>query len=136
MAKMFKLNYPIETPEAYAFWASRHKCNVMKSYIAYSTDLADANDNLKRAGYSLHWRKKAIASFGKWVAYPEMRRIPFSELETPYWECMPYDGTVVPPFKDYWDDPDHWNDQIRWNTAGVWANVGDEFWVNTSNWEK
>lgn len=84
-----KLNYPIETEEAKAMWASSHKCNRMKAIIAFSLTLENANDNLRRAGYTLQWRKKAIRAFAKYVNNPFMKGIPFTETTTPWWECMP-----------------------------------------------
>lgn len=87
-----RLNYPIKTPEAEAMWGSRHKCNRMKSIIAFSLTLENANDNLRRYGYTLQWRKKAIRAFGKYVNQPTMKGIPFSPISTPWWECMPVAG--------------------------------------------
>lgn len=110
-----KLNYPIRTPEAEAMWASRHKCNRMKSIIAYSLNLVNANDNLRRYGYTLQWRKKAIRAFGKYVNQPDMKDIPLSPISTPWWECMP----VGKPEEDtlelkLWEDFDLWNDDEDW----------------------
>lgn len=114
MPLMFKLNYPIETPEAKAFWASRHKCNKMKSIIAFSLDLSNANDNLRRAGYRRHWRLRALNNFGMYVNKPTMATVPFSEIETPWWVCMPYKPGTTPPTKCVWVDSDVWVDTDRW----------------------
>lgn len=84
------LNYPIETDEAKAMWASKHKCNKMKAIIAFSLDLDNANDNLRRYGYTLAWRTKAIDAFGTYVNNPDCTGIPLTPLSTPWWECMPY----------------------------------------------
>lgn len=99
-----KLNYPITTPEAKAMWASRHKCNRMKAIIAFSLNLANANDNLRRAGYTLQWRKKAIKAFKTYVNKPTMAGVPFSQISTPWWECMPVGdgGEPIPPEFNRW----------------------------------
>lgn len=114
MPEMFKLNYPITTPEAKAFWASRHKCNKMKSIIAFSLDLKNANDNLRRAGYNTHWRKRALNNFGNFVNKPDMTDIPFTEMDVPWWVCMPYDPTIDPPISCLWVDQDIWVDPSNW----------------------
>lgn len=61
----------------------------MKAIIAFSLDLENANDNLRRYGYRLQWRNRALASFGAYVNQPDMTGVPFSELEDLYWYCMP-----------------------------------------------
>ncbi|MFA0145352.1 hypothetical protein AB4452_04620 [Vibrio lentus] len=94
----YKLNWPIETEQAIKLWGSEHKCNRMKAIIAFSLDLDNANDNLRRFGYSLQWRKRAIAAFGKYVADPQARLIPFSEMSDFYWDEMP----IINPI-DYTD---------------------------------
>ena len=91
----YKLNFPIETPEAYKFWKSKHKCNHMKAVIAFSTSLENANENMRRDGYSRFWRERAIATYGKYVNNPSMIGIPFTEMETPWWLCMKYDTSPV-----------------------------------------
>lgn len=90
MAKMFKLNYPVETAAAKKFWASRHKCNRMKAIIAFSLDLENANDNLRRHGYAKQWRNRALKNYASYVNTPSMAGIPFTELATPWWVDMPY----------------------------------------------
>lgn len=84
------LNFPITTPEAENFWGSSHLCNKFKSIIAFSLDLANANDNLRRYGYNRAWRTKSLYHYGKHVNHPAMTGIPFTEMETPYWVEMPY----------------------------------------------
>lgn len=91
MPLMHKFNYPVETEEAQKFWASNHKCNRMKATIAFSFDLSNANTNLKRAGYSFLWRQKALYNFAQYVNQPDMQNIPLTPMETPWWECMPFD---------------------------------------------
>lgn len=108
------LNYPITTPEAKKMWGSRHKCNKMKSIIAFSLDLSNANDNLRRYGYTLQWRKKAIANFGQYVNSPEMLAVPFSEMSTPWWVCMPFDVPVDPNVA-IWMDAMNWIDLNTWD---------------------
>ncbi|UIW10596.1 hypothetical protein PQC38_gp120 [Aeromonas phage BUCT695] len=92
----FKLNYPIQTEEAKKFWGSRHKCNRAKAIIAFSLNEENAFDNLRRHGYYHLWRHRAWDAFGMYVNKPDMEGIPFSEMETPYWECMPFE-VVKPP---------------------------------------
>lgn len=121
------LNYPVETPEAFKFWGSKHKCNKMKSIIAFSLDLDNANDNLRRYGYTLQWRKKAIRHFGRYVNTPSMVGIPFSELSTPWWECMGYDPTPPPPTVAMWMDAMNWQDAMTWdNPYNVRSYSGDD----------
>lgn len=114
MAKYFKHNYPIETDEAREFWASNHKCNRMKAIIAFSFDLHNANMNLLRAGYSRLWRLRALNNFGMYVNSPLMRRIPYSEIETPWWVCMPYVPGEPPTTSCVWVDAEVWVDTNRW----------------------
>lgn len=109
------LNYPIETEEAKKFWASRHKCNKMKCIIAFSLNLDNANDNLRRFGYTLSWRKKAIRHFGGYVNQPDMAGIPFSEMSTPWWECMGYDPNPPKPDVVRWMDSMNWQDAMTWD---------------------
>ena len=88
MAKKFLFNFPIETPEAVAFWDSEHKCNTAKSYAAFSKDEKDFNNLMKRAGYSYQWRKRCLANFSVYVSTPSMEGIPFSRLDQRYWDCL------------------------------------------------
>lgn len=94
-ANLCKLNYPITTELQMKFWGSRHKCNRMKSIISFSLDLQDASDNLRRHGYKLLWRQKAIFHFGQYVNTPDMVGMPFTPMEVPWWKCMPY--AEIPP---------------------------------------
>lgn len=98
-----KLNYPIETPEAYAFWSSNHKCNRIKAIMAFSLNICNANDNLRRYGYTRAWRQRALASFGDvkkadgvslaYINNPEMKDgCTLSQMSTPWWECMSNNG--------------------------------------------
>lgn len=85
-----KLNYPIETPEALEFWASNHKCNRIKAIIAFSLNLDNANDNLRRFNFARQFRVRALNNFCMYVNQPDMQGIPFSDMKTPWWEEMPY----------------------------------------------
>ena len=87
---MNTLNYPIETPEAEKFWGSSHKCNIAKAIIAFSLDEANANDNLRRYGYTRAWRNRVMYYFKQYVNQPTMAGIPFSEGPTPWWQEIPY----------------------------------------------
>jgi hypothetical protein len=90
---MYKFNWPIETDEAKKFWSSNHRCNTMKAYVAFSKDKEDFMELTKRARYKHAWRHRAWDAFGYFAATPSMTGIPFSELETPWWKCMPGSGT-------------------------------------------
>lgn len=89
-----RLNFPIETDEAKKFWASQHRCNRAKSIIAFSLNLENANDNLRRWNFRRHFRRRALAAFGQYVAQPAMTGIPFSEMEDLWWDEMPYPGDL------------------------------------------
>ena len=87
---IYKLNFPIETQLAYDFLHSNHTANKVKFIIAFSTDLKNANDNLRRYGYYRQFRKRALDNFGQYVNNPDMTGIPFSEMKDPWWREMPY----------------------------------------------
>lgn len=89
---MFRLNYPVETPEALDFWNSNIKTNKIKAIIAFSLDLENANDNLRRRGYYRQYRKRALAAFGQYVNQPAMTGIPMSDMKDKWWEEIPYTG--------------------------------------------
>lgn len=113
---LFKLNYPVETPEAYRFWSSNHKANKIKAIIAFSLDLDNANDNLRRHGFMLHYRERALRNFCMYVNSPAMSGIPFSELDSPWYEEMPYRETSLCGSSDkgVWIDSDLWFDNNVW----------------------
>jgi hypothetical protein len=90
MVEHYKLNFPIETKEAQKFWASELKLNRIKAIIAFSLDLKNANDNLRRFKYYRQFRKKALKHFGKYVNQPDMKNIPFSQMKDKWWNEMPY----------------------------------------------
>lgn len=102
------LNFPIKTKEAQAFWSSKHKCNKMKAIIAFSLNYDNANDNLRRYGYTRAFRKRALIAWGTKTNKPEMAPADFtlSTLSTPWWECMPYVDTaaVADPELKQWLD--------------------------------
>ncbi len=94
----YKLNYPIETPEAIKFWESRHKCNRAKAICAFSLDEENALRNFTRRGYTHMWAKRAVESFGMYCAQPDMTGIPFSDIDESTGDCMPIGGgSVTPP---------------------------------------
>lgn len=112
---MHKFAYPIETPEAYKFWSSRHLCNRVKAIIAFSRTIEEANDNLRRSGYQRHFRKRAIHAWQHFVNMPDMERVPFTPLSMPWWDCMPL--TPEPPPSGRWVrwvDDDQWMDPQQW----------------------
>lgn len=79
-------NFPIISDVAKKFWGSKHIANKVKSIIAFSTDVSNANDNLRRYGYSYHFRKRVLKSYGKYVNNPTMKGIPYSELKDSIWK--------------------------------------------------
>lgn len=85
MSDHFKLNYPIETDKAFQFWASKHKLNRIKAIIAFSLDLENANDNLRRHGYYNLYRKRYLKKYQAYVNNPKMDNIPFSTLDDEWW---------------------------------------------------
>lgn len=85
----YKLNFPIETEDAKKFWASRHRLNRIKAIMAFSLDLDNANDNLRRAGYYRQYRKKYLALYASVVNKPTMAGIPFSDLDDHWWNPKP-----------------------------------------------
>lgn len=112
---MFKLNYPVETKEARKFWASKHVCNRVKAIIAFSRDLSNANDNLRRAGYANGFRKRAVNAWKHYVNMPAMDVVPFTPMGVDWWDCIPLEP--MPPAKGRWvrwDDAEKWLDPDKW----------------------
>jgi len=87
---IYKLNYPVETEAALKFWSSNHKANKCKAIIAFSLNMKNANDNLRRYGYALHFRERALKAFASYVNNPSMAGVPYSEMSDPWWTEMPY----------------------------------------------
>lgn len=81
-------NRPNKTALAEKFWASKHVCNHTKAIIAFAFDMKNANDSLRRYGYTRGWRTKALYHYGKYVNKPDMAGIPFTELSTPWYNEM------------------------------------------------
>lgn len=79
--------YSIKTVDAYRFWTSNHKCNILKAIIAFSINKEEANTNLRRMGYGNLHRKKAIAALGIYINNPDMRSIPYSTGKEAWWNC-------------------------------------------------
>jgi hypothetical protein len=77
---MYKLNYPMQQ-SAVKYWESRHRLNRIKAIIAYSTDLDNANDNLRRRDYPYSFRQRYLKKYAAYVANPSMKGIPYSDLE-------------------------------------------------------
>lgn len=114
---MHKLAFPIETPEAYKFWASRHVCNRVKAIISFSKDTEDALRNLRRFGFdSYHFRKRAVDTWGLWVAKPEMNVIPFTPMSIPWWDCI--SGEPQPGPTGRWAT---WMDNVDWTDTTDWV---------------
>lgn len=76
----YKLNFPITTPEANKFWSSHHKLNRVKAIIAFSLDINNANDNLRRFGYTRGFRERCLIKYAVYVNKPDMKTIPYSQL--------------------------------------------------------
>lgn len=87
----------METPEAVAFWSSRHKLNRIKAIMAFSLDLDNANDNLRRAGYYRQYRKRYLQIYSTIIADPAMKNVPFSQLDEFWWDPKPLTTTPVVP---------------------------------------
>lgn len=83
--QFYKNGFPVETPQARQFWASRHRNNRFKAIIAFSVDKEDALRNMRRRGYPRGVRNKAWEAFGQYVRDPDMLNIPFSNPSVPYW---------------------------------------------------
>lgn len=81
----YKLNFPIESDEAKEFWSSHHRLNRVKAIIAFSLDVDNANDNLRRRGYMRGERKRYILAYGKYSNNPTMKNIPFSDSSKSWW---------------------------------------------------
>lgn len=113
---MHKMSYPIETPEAYKFWGSRHKCNRLKAIVAFSMNIKDANYNLRRFGYNAHLRLRALLAYQQFVAQPDMVRVPFTPASIPWWDCLPH--AIVPPEKGRWA---LWDDSVEWDDTHQWV---------------
>ncbi|MGL5012918.1 MAG: hypothetical protein ACRC6V_01340 [Bacteroidales bacterium] len=120
---MHKNHFPIETEEAYKFWASRHICNRMKAIIAFSTDLDDAKNNLRRFGYAYHFRARALHAYQNYIAKPEMETIPFTPLGVDWWDCMPRDP--LPPPSGRW---------VLWEDREQWEEDRGDLWDQWVEW--
>lgn len=113
--RIHKMAFPIETPEAYRFWGSRHMCNRVKAIISFSQDYEDAMHNMRRFKFPYYIRRRAWHAWQNFVAQPDMTNIPFTPLSIPWWECMPKDP--VPPGKGEWGkwlDNEDWKDNTDW----------------------
>ncbi|MGL5564207.1 MAG: hypothetical protein ACRDC4_00570 [Plesiomonas sp.] len=116
---MHKMAYPIETPEAFKFWASRHICNRLKAIICFSKDEEDAKRNLRRFGYPYHFRARAWNAYQNLVKNPDMTKIEFTPMGIPWWDCMP--TAPLPPPKGRW---------ILWNDRDLWEETTPDPWDN------
>lgn len=81
-------NHPNLTALQIKFWNSKHVCNHTKAIIAFAFNLKNANDSLRRYGYTRGWRTKALYHYGKYVNNKEMTGIPFTEMTTPWYKEM------------------------------------------------
>lgn len=115
--------YSIKTIDAYRFWTSNHKCNILKAIIAFSISKEEANLNLRRMGYSNIHRKKALAALGIYVNNPAMRNIPYSTGKEAWWDCafkQPAKGAFI-KWEILGDIDGHW--------GRAYFNKGDYLYV-------
>ena len=89
--------HPMTSELAIKFFGSKHRCNRAKAIIALSETEKDAISNLQRYGYTRAWRERAMFSFKQYVNTPTFSGVPFSETDTPYWQCMPIVTADTPP---------------------------------------
>lgn len=80
------LGVPITTEQQMKMWGSKHVCNHTKAIIAFSNNMKEANDNLRRYGYTRGWRLKSLYHYGKYVNKPDLASVPFTEITTPWWK--------------------------------------------------
>ena len=118
---MHKYSFPIETPEAYKFWASRHICNRVKAIIAFSRTEKDALRNLRNGlpkefnHNNYHFRRRAVTAWQHYINQPDMVNVPFTPLGVDWWDCIP--NVPHPPAKGHWvkwDDTKKWLDPDKW----------------------
>lgn len=117
--------YSIKTVDAYRFWTSNHKCNILKAIIAFSIDAKEANSNLRRMGYSNIHRKKALAALSVYINNPSMSNIPFSTGKEKWWDCAfkrPAKGKFI-KWELLGDIDSHW--------GRAYFNTGDYLYVGT-----
>ena len=93
------LNY-YKTEYDEKWWASRSKVNKVLAIIAYSYDEENAIANLRRHGnYAYLFRRyHAWNNLGCYVnarASGNMQKVPFHDVETPWYEVMPYKETFT-----------------------------------------
>lgn len=112
---MHKMPFPIETKEAYKFWASRHVCNRIKAIISFSLNKEDAMHNMRRYGFPYHFRARAWNAWGLWVAKPQMDKMAFTPLGVQWWECIPREPQPGPTGRwAVWNDTKDWMDNENW----------------------
>ena len=116
--KMHKLPFPVVTREAQKFWASKHICNRVKAVISFSRNREEALRLMRIyvPGKPHHFRERAWNAWKLYVGLHEMDKIPYSEMEDKWWDCIPR-GTAPGPsgFWTLWDDSEQWDDPEKWN---------------------
>lgn len=80
MGNFQSLKFPL-TKRGMDFFGSKNKENIAKAYVAYSPNLIQANDLLRRRGYTLQMRKRIMKTYKAYVNNPEMTSVPFSDLD-------------------------------------------------------
>ncbi|MGL5014613.1 MAG: hypothetical protein ACRC6V_10040 [Bacteroidales bacterium] len=111
-----RLPFPVVTPEAKKFWASKHTCNRAKACIAFSKTREQAHRLMKRwlPSFCYHKRERAWNAWQNHKNMPTMEMVPFTPMSIPWWECLP--RTPEPPPVGHW---------------ALW--MDDKNWVDTSS---
>ncbi|HDU5574526.1 TPA: hypothetical protein RFV54_001059 [Klebsiella aerogenes] len=86
MYETYRLNFPIETEQAQLFWASYHKLNRVKAIIAFSLDEDNANDNLRRFGFTRGFREICLKKYKQHIGDHKMLNIPYSVIASEWYK--------------------------------------------------
>ncbi|EBW2292206.1 hypothetical protein DFV88_24800 [Salmonella enterica subsp. enterica serovar Newport] len=78
--RFYKHNYEIKTPLQIKFWSSAHRDNRIKAIIAFSLDYDNANDNLRRAGYTFGYRHKKLEEYKQYINHYDFADVPYSTI--------------------------------------------------------
>lgn len=80
---MSKVYLPMISASAYKFFGSNHKCNHAKAVMAHSATMVQANDTLRRRGFTLQMRKRILKTYEKYLGQQDMSSIPMSPEVNP-----------------------------------------------------
>ncbi|EBA3920930.1 hypothetical protein EE88_21615 [Salmonella enterica] len=78
--RQFKHNYEIRTPLQIKFWSSSIKDNRVKAIIAFSLDYENAQENLRRAGYTYGWRQRKLEEYKQYINHYDFADVPYSTI--------------------------------------------------------